>query len=67
MPTSKKVPNERKVSTGVRLDPELRVKLEELAAARRWTVSSYVEWVLEQHVADMEAHPTKPPTSRTRS
>ena len=67
MPTSKKVSNERKVSTGVRLDPELRVKLEELAAARRWTVSSYIEWLVQQHIAEVDAPPAEPPTSRTRS
>jgi predicted DNA-binding protein len=67
MPTRRKAPGELKISTGVRLKPDVRARLEELAASRRWTIAGYIEWLIEQHLEDLDAHPTKPPTSRTRS
>ena len=50
-----------KESTGVRLEKSLRATLRDLAAERRWTLSGYIEWVLEQHVDSIRSTKAKSP------
>jgi hypothetical protein len=42
-----------------RLRKEDRARLAKLATERRWTVSAYVEWVLEQHLAATAPKPAR--------
>jgi len=49
----------RSAALNVRIRPELKAKLEKLAAQDRRTLSAYVELVLEQHAEDPSAKPSK--------
>ena len=59
MPTSTKPRNEVRTSTGVRLKPEIRAKVKDLADERRWTISAYIEWITEQHIAALQPSPVE--------
>jgi predicted HicB family RNase H-like nuclease len=51
--TKKEWNNENRLT--IRIAPELRKKLEALAAARKWTLSFYINDVLTEHANDTRA------------
>jgi hypothetical protein len=61
MPTPSKPPSLVKRSVGVRLLPADFADVKKLADARRWSVSSYIEWVMSEHLA--AARPRNPKNS----
>jgi predicted transcriptional regulator len=46
------------IVVSTRVDQDVAAKLKELADAKEWTVSKYVERLIRQHVQDVE--PKKP-------
>ena len=48
-----------KETVSTRLTPPMRSALANLAAERRWTISAYIEWALEQHIAELAKKPPR--------
>lgn len=48
-----------KVSVSSRVDPAVRQEIEELAGARKWTISQYIEIALVEHLDRLHAGQAK--------
>ena len=46
----------KSASTTLRLDPDMKKRLQELAKADRRSLSSYIEIVLEQHLKEKDSN-----------
>jgi hypothetical protein len=65
VPTTARMPRIKSAPLNLRVRPELKAALLELAQADRRSLSSYLELVLEQHVARTRAESGKP--ARTKA
>jgi hypothetical protein len=55
------------IVVSTRVDEDVAAKLKQLADAKEWTVSKYVERLIRQHVQDEPKKPEKPAKGGKRS
>lgn len=56
---TKRLPNKEKKALLVRVSPEVHTKLVAIAAARRWSLQTLSEYVLEKYIEQVEAQATQ--------